>query len=165
VGLAFQVFLKRARNSQPTRVSCYPYSIKVRLLSLDPGNTTGWALFNGEGKLLGCGQMPATSGLKLDRLISLSKATHLVIEEYRIYPWKMAQHSMSDVPTLRLVGAIELIAAQRKLPLRKQGANLAKGFCTNLKLASWGLLQATQAKRHANDAVRHACYALLFATT
>jgi|GEM_PF-2074777 len=129
-----------------------------RLLALDPGDTTGWALFLG-GSLHDKGQIPGTIA-DMTRLFDLHLPTQIVFEEYRIYPWKLAEHAGSTVPTLRLIGAIETLCEQRSIPYLVQSAQSAKGFMTDEKLREWNYFPKTL--RHAADAVRHGCYAVLF---
>jgi hypothetical protein len=147
---SWATFLKRAgRGSSPP----------ASLLCLDPGETTGWAIFR-NGNLTGSGQFRVTNTLVFDKIIDRLEPTHLVVENYRIYPWKSKQHNWSDVPTLRYIGAIQHAAALRGVPITMQMAQLVKTFCTNTKLKSWGVYK--EDKKHANDAIRHGCYFLLF---
>ena len=143
--------MKRARRSKDPAPSS--------LLCLDPGETTGWALFR-NGVLTGSGQFRVTSPAVFDRIFTKFKPTQLVVENYRIYPWRSKQHEWSEVPTLRYIGMIQYIAASRGIPVSLQMAQLAKVFATDRKLKSWGLYKAD--KKHANDAIRHGCYFLLF---
>jgi hypothetical protein len=53
-----------------------------------------------------------------------------------------------------------MICTQKDINLYLQGAQQAKGFSKDDKLRAWGLYQV--GKRHANDAIRHATYWLLF---
>jgi hypothetical protein len=86
----------------------------------------------------------------------------MIIENYRVYPWLLKQHSWSEIPTVRYIGVLQYIADLRGTPVRLQMAQLAKVYCTNQKLKRWGLYQ--EDKKHAMDAIRHGCYYLLFAS-
>lgn len=129
------------------------------LLCLDPGETTGWAIFR-HGKLTGAGQFRVTRLELFDQLVTKFNPDMMIIENYRVYPWLLKQHSWSEIPTLRYIGALQHIAALRGTPVRLQMAQLVKTYCTNPKLRQWGLYR--EDKKHANDAIRHGCYFLLF---
>ena len=135
-------------------------SIPSRILAVDPGDTTGWALFV-DATLKECGHVGGNFAT-LEKLIHAARPDVLVIEEYRIYGWRAKQHSWSDVPTLRLIGGMQMLAQQMGLPVVMQTAQQAKGFSRDEKLRSWNFYQV--GKKHANDAIRHACYYVLFGT-
>mgnify|MGYP003812934245 CR=1 FL=1 len=133
-----------------------------RLLCLDPGETTGWAVFE-DAKLTASGQATtAASGWhEIDRLFSDIQPTMVVYENYRVYAHKLERHSNSEVYTLRLVGVIEyLCEVKHGILYYNQMASQAKGFVTDDKLKQWGMYQIGH--RHARDAIRHGCYFLLF---
>lgn len=134
------------------------WSAPGTLLALDPGDTLGYAVFK-DGTLADKGHIPGTIRAITD-LLDLHEPDTIVAEEYRIYAHKAAEHIGSTIPTLRLIGAIELLCDQRAIPLLFQSAQLAKGFMTDEKLREWSYFPKTQ--RHAADAVRHGCYAILF---
>lgn len=96
-----------------------------------------------------------------DELIDKVKPDILVIENYRVYPWLLKQHAWADIPTLRYIGALQHVAALRNIPVKLQMAQLAKTFSPNSRLRLWGLLN--EGNKHANDAIRHGVYYLLFA--
>jgi len=128
------------------------------LLSFDPGETTGWAYFvDGELRMRG---QHATSYEWLSSVFQTLKPTAVVCENYKVYASRAKQHVGSEVLTVRYIGAIELICQTMGVPLTMQMAFQAKGFCTDKKLKLWGMYQV--ALPHANDAIRHAVYYLLF---
>lgn len=134
------------------------------LLALDPGETTGWTIFK-DGKFKVCGQIktwPIADGVtNLAMLLDTHSPDHVVFERYGIYKWKTETHSNSDVPTLQVIGMIKtLCILESDIPYSMQTAQIAKGFCTDQKLKDWGFWESGQ--RHARDAIRHACYYLLF---
>jgi hypothetical protein len=139
------------------------------LLALDPGETTGWAIFEStveDVQMKGCGQVktwPLEIGLNLiDPLVrKLSDLPFtVVLESYRVYEWKSDSHSWSDVPTLQVIGAIKTLCIQRRMPYYEQTAQVAKQFVTDEKLETWGFYKP--GLRHARDAMRHGCYFHLF---
>lgn len=133
------------------------HEIAWPVVSLDPGDTTGWSVFQ-DGELKSAGQIPGTAQ-EIENLLESWEPAVVVAEEYRVYGWKAKQHSWSDVPTLQLIGAMKYICEKLGIPYFMQSAQQAKGFATNDKLQGWGLWQASS--RHANDAIRHAVYYLL----
>lgn len=139
----------------------------VRVIGLDPGETTGACVFDGpnliDARQLPTGLMPSAAYevWKYVSTFQVSSAV-LVIEDYRVYSWKAKEHSWAGLHTPRLIGAIEYMARYQlgELQLVKQSAQNAKGFCTDEKLKQWGLWQ--KGERHARDAIRHAVFYLLF---
>jgi hypothetical protein len=140
-----------------------------RVLAFDPGETTGAANFLGpelkEALQIPTGLMPTAAvnvRTWINRYLDETgfKPDAIVIEDYRVYSWKAEDHSWQNMHTCRLIGAIELICHDMNVPLHKQSAQNAKGFCTDDKLKAWGFWQAGE--RHARDAIRHAIFHLLF---
>lgn len=131
------------------------------ILGLDPGNTTGWALFEG-AELVECGQLhlPKTASI-VDLLYSFSETPkQFVVEEYRIYPNRAKQHIGNDLFTPRIIGAVEAFAYMNNIPVDFQPASLGKSHFTDSRLKALGLYQKGQ--RHANDAIRHVAHWLIF---
>lgn len=128
------------------------------ILSLDPGETTGWSLFT-NGNMTDCGHVAGEVENML-RLINLHGPEIVVAEEYRVYAWKAKHHAWSRVQTVRLLGALELTCKVKKLGYVTQSAQYAKGFVTDAKLREWGYWLPN--KRHAMDSIRHGCAYLLF---
>lgn len=140
------------------------------VLCLDPGQTTGWALF-GQAQLIDQGQVetdlnPAIMAEHIrdiqQRLLDYGDLglDLIVFEEYRVRGNKAKQHVGSEVITIQHIGAIKVAADMLDIPLRKQTAGQVKAFATDVKLRRWGLYQTGQ--RHANDAIRHGVYYHLF---
>jgi hypothetical protein len=133
------------------------------LLALDPGETTGWAVFT-NAVLSDHGQHntsnPDLSLKEMTKLFDDHKPDEVIMEDYRVYAQRREQHVGSSLHTPRLIGLIETLCGQRGIPYHKQLASLAKGFVTDKKLRDWGLYDS--AKRHSRDAIRHGCYFILF---
>jgi hypothetical protein len=138
------------------------------VLCLDPGETTGWALWEA-GLLADCGQWATPSPDVLADAIAAvyyngdgrgPGLARIVYEEYRIRGNKAKEHVGSEVVTIQHVGAIKVVASELAVPLWKQSAGMAKGFATDEKLRRWDLWQPNL--RHANDAIRHGVYYHLF---
>ncbi|MNO70446.1 hypothetical protein D3C76_613280 [compost metagenome] len=132
------------------------------LLSLDPGETTGWSVFI-DGKLHEAGQAKTFTGgwQEIDDLFDYVRPTMVIYENYRVYEHKLSRHANSEVYTLRLVGVIEyLCEVKYKIPYYNQMAHQAKGFVSDEKLKAWNMYQTGQ--KHARDSIRHGIYFLLF---
>jgi len=148
--------------------------IPQRLLCLDPGETTGWALFE-NGLLTKCDQEKTVDTDKLiwhnlEKLFYAHKPTQVVCEDYRIYAHKLERHSNSQVMTLRLIGGIDLLCENNdamrdagfgwfSIPIHYQMAAQAKGFITDDRLKDWGMWQ--EGMKHSRDAIRHGLYYLV----
>lgn len=141
----------------------------INLIAFDPGETTGWALFE-FGELNTIGQFDAKPTKDEDpsiewvtkllrKPLTIYKPTIVVIEDYRVYAHKAKTHSWSDLFTVKLIGALQALCACEKIPVSMQMAS-SKQFCTNEKLLEWGYYK--RGIGHAMDAVRHGCYWLLF---
>lgn len=137
------------------------------VLALDPGETTGYAILNRTPEmtsLASAGQiktwpMPHCV-TDIGRLFEETKPNFLVYESYHIYSWKTQQHTHSEVATIQVIGSIQTLAILQGLPYATQSAQIGKEFCTDSKLEGWNLW--LPGLRHARDAIRHACYFLLF---
>jgi len=160
--VAFNQFAEQVRNSRSTK----PFI--GRLFALDPGETTGWCVWDcrpGEDDyMVACGQMPSWPIQHCVRnfqsLLFLYKPTKVVYEQYRVYEWKTDSHSWSDVPTLRIIGSMETLLLLRNIPYSHQTPQVAKHFVSDDKLKAWNLYE--QGQRHSRDAMRHATYFLCF---
>ncbi len=133
------------------------------LLSIDPGKTTGYALFKNTA-LYKSGQLDTpdipSAAEHLSSFLDVYTFNQMVVEDYRIYSWKAKDHTWSDLLTPRVIGCVETICALHNIPLVKQSPQNAKQFVTDDRLKEWQLY--VKGKVHARDAIRHGCYYLLF---
>lgn len=131
--------------------------------SFDPGATTGVAIYRGI-RLHKAAQLntsdPEQALASFSDFFAEGQFTEVVMEDYRVYANRIEQHAGSSLQTPRLIGMLETLCMQRKIPFHKQPAGVAKQFCTDLKLKEWGMYAPGQ--RHARDAIRHATYYILF---
>lgn len=132
-----------------------------RLLALDPGENTGYAVFR-DGIFCDCGQQDCKeiAPQALTEIFDKYNPTHVIAEDYRIYQHKTDSHTWSNLFTPRLLGMIELLCYQREINLDWQMASAHKSFCTDMKLKEWDFWQTGM--RHSRDAIRAGCYYLLF---
>ena len=85
----------------------------VVYLALDPGNNTGYAMFDAGGNLVSQGLLPQRDGR--DGLYKALQEWHanqrllttVICEDYFLYPWKGKAQSWSPLETTRVIGAIE----------------------------------------------------------
>ncbi len=173
--MQFNTFLDAVHKAKPRLNGRF----RGRLLSLDPGETTGWSVWDSYDsgahyELFASGQLetwnksaqistspcilPAITNFAI--MIDRFKPDEVVLESYRVYEWKSESHSWSDVPTLRIIGVMESELHRRQLPYYFQTAQMAKNFCTDERLVEWGLWK--KGERHARDSMRHGLYFLLF---
>lgn len=159
--ITFSTFRKAANQAK----KIFPYCGTV--LALDPGETTGWALFQSsqDDVLLSKAGQLKTWGMpncvrNMTDLIKEMKPTIVVHEVYSVYEWKSQDHSWSEVPTIHVIGCIETLCIQQNILFLSQTAQIAKNFCTDDKLKSWNYY--IKGERHSRDAIRHGCYFLAF---
>ena len=155
-----ELYLKRTKASDKQK--------SYVILALDPGNTTGFCIFDitdGVPRLKDYGQITTVK----DDIIQWDSLTKffdehffniMVCENYRIYQQKLERHSFSPVLTLRLIGGIEYYASIHEVPIHYQMASQAKAFVTDEKLRHWEFYQ--EGMKHCRDAIRHAIYFMLF---
>lgn len=139
-----------------------PTLSNTKILGLDPGGTTGYAYVNytpGSTQLIDAGQFPSTFS-SLDHLFGEYIPDIVVIESYKLYPWKAKEQAWSGLQTPRYIGAIEYVLWKLEHWIAFQSAGQGKSFASNDKLREWGLYQTGEV--HANDAVRHVCQYLIF---
>jgi len=144
------------------------------LICFDPGETTGYAIFH-DADLFEAGQLDTYNLQDQAKNIYGFIARHfedrnlyptfpanpqVVYEDYKVYGHKRNQHVGNELHTAKLIGIIEAACQMMDIPTHKQMAATAKPFCTDAKLKEWGFWQT--AERHANDAIRHGAYYLLF---
>jgi len=131
------------------------------LLAIDPGETTGYAVFT-EGKYVADGEIT----IKLDNLKQIWNLIHklkpdvVVCEDYIVYGSKVKMHAWNRLVTPQIIGVIRYTCEAKQVPLYMQMASTAKGFCNDNKLKEWSFW--SKGNIHAKDAIKHACYFLLF---
>ena len=129
---------------------------KPEYLSLDPGNSTGWATFTSEGKLITTGTTKGKQEL-YDLLRSMPRSVQAVIcEDFKLYPWKSNQQAWSQLDTVRYIGAVELWCAVTNRTLILQPSSVKPvGY-------AWAGMRPTTRKSesHSMDAYVHGVYYL-----
>ena len=157
----FASFLEQVHRQHKIEVD----TVNHPILALDPGETTGWAHFDGD-VTIHVSQEPTKSvrqGYRwLREQLVLAPVEHIRCEDYRVYEWKAADHSWSPVHTIRFIGAIEVASYEEGIPLSFCMASHAKKFWDDNKLKHFGLYP--KGLRHGKDALRHLLYYMLFPT-
>lgn len=142
-------------------------------LTIDPGETTGWALWDADWKLLEAGQTPLNefctalfwyvAGERLDAGCTgagefdwMERVQRIVCEDWAIYPWEAQNLGWDKCRTARGIGRIELIAQVAEIELVLQPAKIKE---TALAAGAEELfLSPRHPNRHANDAIMHGVY-------
>lgn len=92
-------------------------------LAIDPGDTSGWATFDDQGKLTGMGQFREGEFVKEISELLHSDLLHVIIEDYVLFKHKaMAQTNSRgrNLSTAKMVGKIEMLAELKEVPYTKQ---------------------------------------------
>lgn len=129
------------------------------LLAIDPGKMTGVCRvqFDPSTETLGA---PETAEIAMTDIYSWLWQTFdsgapeaVALEDFKITPGTGRLGSPDW--SLRIIGAVEMLAEHYGVPVRKQPPANAKAFATNDRLRALGLWHRGGAG-HANDASRHA---------
>ncbi len=125
------------------------------LLAIDPGDTTGLALFNldtGDGIEL---KVVKTKDALYEYLSEI-RPDKIVCEDFELFPWKSKEQSWSNFSTVRVIGAIEYYCYLTQTPLTLQKASI--------KPIAYKWAGMTKASNHAvshdQDAYVHGVYFL-----
>lgn len=127
-------------------------------LSFDPGKTTGWAMFDGNGQIIQYGQA------SLDELIDLTEEwarvwpiSTIIYESFVLFRHKARQQTGSKMEASQAIGIIKTLA-------RKTDATLVEQDPTIKSLAQkWTQLKpiGDHAHSHWVDAFNHGAYWLI----
>lgn len=143
----------------------------MRWLSIDPGETTGWALWE-DKQLVDAGQTELIPFIdevadsarvlgpssNLDLLAPFDGVKRLVVEEFKLYPWVIQDGGLDfdEVRTARGIGALEFIARQAGIEFTFQPATIKEPA---MDAGARELFQRPlYENRHANDAIMHGWY-------
>lgn len=91
--------------------------------AFDPGETTGWSVFNRLGQQSDYGQAKGRDVLYIV-LKQIGPVPYVVIEDYRLFQHKALQQSGSKLETVRVIGALESWANSHKSRVTLQPANI-----------------------------------------
>lgn len=136
------------------------------ILSFDPGQTTGFALYDTDTKefaLEGIIENGATPHLNfIWNFIEEINPQQVVVESFHLYGGKASAKIGSSFPEIEVIGCIRTwVQVQRQLSgseeptLTLQTASQGKSIWTNERLKQFGYYTKN---RHSRDAVRHALH-------
>ena len=133
------------------------------LIALDPGYTTGYSIFlDGKHYLNGVidWKIPSEGFYVMTNMLKNFFPDVIVCEDYRLYASRAKAQTGSQIDTVRIIGAIELLCNQNNIKFYKMMPSTAKGFVKDEKLKEWGLYK--KINPHARDSLRVAIHWLLF---
>lgn len=129
----------------------------MRVLALDPGETTGYAFVElasgvspkeARPTIRAYGVIPLWHGA--DSLVDTCRPDVIVLEAFRLYPHKAKQQYWNPMLTSQVIGAIKYIAEQRDIEVVEQSASFGLGH----ELDTTDFREVRN--RHARAALRHA---------
>lgn len=132
------------------------------ILALDPGETTGLALWDPSSKqVLMCQLETKSLEEGFDKLhaiinyLSLDNPSmrHVRYEDYRVYGHMTEQHAFASLHTAKLIGCIVAACHLAQVTSSCALAIHAKTFFTDEKLRMFGMY--APGMKHSRDAVRH----------
>lgn len=131
----------------------------VRLVAIDPGEHIGFAFFIDDFlKTSGMFRNKHDAIEVLFNMITEFAPDELIVEDYRLYPWKAMEQSWSQLDTPRLIGIIEHWAWKNELPLILQPATAKQAF-PDARLEKMDMYVPNN---HTRDAIRHGLYRIRF---
>lgn len=152
----------------------------MKWLSVDPGEYTGWALWE-DKKLKAAGTTPlwhfadevwtevkdagpsiftdSNYYIEDDPVTAYGPLDLLVVEDYKIYPWKAKELIWDSVRTARLIGALTFMARACDIEFELQPAAIKEQAV--LAGAEELFLRPLHENRHHNDAIMHGVYYIL----
>lgn len=126
-------------------------------LSLDPGYATGYATFTKEGALVDWGTLRTPEAF-MDFLAELKPKPKVIIcEEFKLFQKRALQQSGSDMVASRMIGVMQLYAAQNKCEVVYQPASIKK----IAEMWSGKAPPSTHKYSHGIDAFNHGIYYLI----
>lgn len=131
------------------------------LLALDPGETTGWALFkyteiDGKTRYVDQGQVSGEPEA-INKLLDLLNPTIIVYEDFRLFAHRAFQQRWSRMPASRVIGMVESWAKAHNVKFYSQGADKKTLGYMYLGEKPPG----NHKKSHAPDAKAHGMYFLV----
>lgn len=144
-------------------------------LCVDPGETTGWSLWDKKGKLVYADQTPMWNFIDLVYEtvarqendndfrssvtwgdVEVEDIIAIICEDWQLYPWELQNLAWDKCRTARAIGALTLICRQFNKTLVFQGADIKKGAQAAGAEALY--LEPVHENRHANDSIQHGVF-------
>lgn len=107
----------------PKSLSTSLDSSPKRVLAIDPGKATGWAIFENclprdYGTCRGMEEFQ-------DWLVELKpKPDVIVVENFKLFKWKAMQQSGSDMPASQVLGMVKMYAKSNNIPVVEQSSQI-----------------------------------------
>lgn len=88
---------------------------------IDPGNSTGWALFDIDGNVIDSFMTKSFEATceQLRSLLSINGVKRVLYEEFVLYPWKTKEQMWSEFETVQVIGAIRAEALRNGIETEK----------------------------------------------
>jgi hypothetical protein len=93
-------------------------------LAVDPGETSGVAVFDSQGLILDMCEVESLKNLVLYLEAIPQTIRHIIYEGYTIFPGKALAHTGSEVETVQAIGAIRSAGYRRGTEFTKQFSNI-----------------------------------------
>jgi hypothetical protein len=148
----------------------------MRWLAVDPGEMTGWSLWD-DHKLIESGQTELVQfvdevaegldvrargiryGCEAGAQGMFKGVQLLVVEEWKLYPWKANDLEFDEMRTSRGIGALEFIARQAGVRFVFQSAQIKEAALA--AGAAELFIHPLYENRHQNDSIMHGWYFVL----
>jgi hypothetical protein len=151
-------------------------------LCVDPGETTGFSLWDADGKLVWAEQLPMWEFIDavyawaagrdgnwiakvpvalLPESTGYTRDHNLgavVCEDWKLYPWELENLAWDKCRTARAIGALTLICREFGHGLTFQGADIKEGAKQAGAEALY--IEPINENRHANDSIQHGVFYL-----
>ena len=123
-------------------------------IAIDPGHTSGWALFDTADGTFASGEVEGRRLLYrfIEGIIEDGRPAHLVVEQFDI--GEETTENTRQLDAVFILGALEYVAAKLGLGFTVQQRAAAKTFSHDAKLKALGWW-FRGGEGHANDAARH----------
>ena len=119
------------------------------VVSIDPGKTSGYALWTSEGEILKSGQLKGEN--EFFQFLFDNPCSAYVIEGFKLYPHMAEKQLWSAFETVEMIGAVKIMAYRREAECVVQPANIKPMF---YKLSGVPV-QKDHSKSHRFDAIVH----------
>lgn len=134
-----------------------------RVLAIDPGERhCGMAWFIDGKCTQAIERLPGECIIQVRLDLEVRAIDVLVVEEYRLYPWKAAQQAFSQIKTIEVIGVLRYLFAIHgtdAMTWVEQGASIKEP--TQGILRAKGLKKRAKGSQHALDAELHGYYYLM----
>ena len=93
-----------------------------RYVAIDPGISTGFATFKANGDLIRTGTL-RNGKAELYPFLDLLESHHhldVILEDYKLFPWKAMAQVWDSLETVRFIGAIDRWASKMVYPVHLQ---------------------------------------------